>query len=52
MGVSEWAIVGGTGQFANAHGTIKLNIVKETNVETYIQLDIHAFFTPESVSTK
>lgn len=52
MGITPWAIVGGTGQFANAHGTIKLGIFRETNVETYVQLDIHVFSTPETVSTK
>ncbi|KAI5021358.1 hypothetical protein ZWY2020_055203 [Hordeum vulgare] len=51
MGITQWAIVGGTGQFASAHGTIKLGIFRETNVETYVQLDIHVFSTPETVTS-
>uniref|UniRef100_A0ACD5W621 Uncharacterized protein n=1 Tax=Avena sativa TaxID=4498 RepID=A0ACD5W621_AVESA len=47
----QWGIVAGTGEFANAHGIIKHTLVNETfNVEIYRQLDIHAFYTPETVN--
>ncbi|CAM0879118.1 unnamed protein product [Alopecurus aequalis] len=50
MGKGEWAIGGGTGQFANAHGTIKLTLLQITSDGSFIQLDINGFSNPDVVS--
>jgi hypothetical protein len=47
----EWGILSGTGQFANAHGIMKVKTVNDTiPFEIYRQVDIHAFFTTGPVS--
>lgn len=45
----KWAIVGGTGELARADGTIKHKLIRSTDVESYRQADIHAFYTPAAV---
>uniref|UniRef100_A0ACD5UX37 Uncharacterized protein n=1 Tax=Avena sativa TaxID=4498 RepID=A0ACD5UX37_AVESA len=47
----EWAITGGTGQFATARGTIKFKEVKAVPQQSYKQLDIHAYYIPSDVNT-
>ena len=45
----EFAIIGGTGEFKMARGTIKYNIVLNTpNIESIRELNIQAFYTPET----
>lgn len=40
----EWSIVGGTGSFAGARGTIKHNIVPFSPEQNVYELHIHAFY--------
>lgn len=47
----QWAIIGGTGTFANAHGLIKFREVPSTVsriTDVVRELDIHIFYTPET----
>ncbi|KAM3317004.1 hypothetical protein ACQJBY_034904 [Aegilops geniculata] len=48
--VGQWAIVGGTNEFARADGTIDHKIVLAAGFENYRQLDIKAFYTPPAVN--
>lgn len=44
----QWAIMGGTGSFANAHGTIKFTVVQSTATgitDIVKELDIHVIYT-------
>ena len=55
MGMSpqdgQWAIVGGTGEFANAHGIIKFRALPNSpKHQNFKELDIHAFYNPEAVN--
>lgn len=48
----EWAIVGGTGEFSMAYGTIVQTMVKHNvGTEALRKLDIHAFYTPKTAQT-
>ncbi|RLN43063.1 benzothiadiazole-induced protein-like [Panicum miliaceum] len=47
----QWSIVGGTGAFTNAHGTIKYTDVQSTVssiTDNVRELDIHIFYAPET----
>jgi Dirigent-like protein len=44
----EWAIVGGTGVFLLAQGTIYKELLKANSNSDIIKLDIHAFYSPKS----
>ncbi|CAN6299471.1 unnamed protein product [Urochloa humidicola] len=47
----QWSIMGGTGVFTNAHGTIKYTDVQSTVssiTDNVRELDIHIFYTPET----
>jgi hypothetical protein len=48
--VGEWSIVGGTGELAFAHGTIKYETAMTAPSEYYLKLSIYALYTPPSVS--
>jgi len=43
----QWSIVGGTGVFTNAHGTIKFSRVVGGNEVTWA-LDVHVFYMQET----
>ncbi|WVZ94819.1 hypothetical protein U9M48_040663 [Paspalum notatum var. saurae] len=45
----ELSIMGGTGKFPNAHGTIKFTVTTTNNVSTK-ELDIDVFYTPKPPS--
>lgn len=48
---AAWAVVGGTGQFSFARGTINYRIVKNVpGAEEYKELSIHALHIPPAVS--
>nr|ABB47201.1 hypothetical protein LOC_Os10g18800 [Oryza sativa Japonica Group] len=48
----EWAIVGGTGEFNMAYGTIVHTMIKHNvGTEALRKLDIHAFYTPKTAQT-
>jgi hypothetical protein len=47
---AAWAVVGGTGQFSFARGTINYRIVKNVpGAEEYKELSIHALYIPPAV---
>ncbi|KAJ3705685.1 hypothetical protein LUZ61_009390 [Rhynchospora tenuis] len=48
---SEWAIVGGTGQFANAQGILQKKILNETNSMRFFEVNIRATYTPPKKAT-
>lgn len=54
MGVTpsdgQWAISGGTGEFALAHGIIKQKVVQGNADENVKELHVHAFYTPMNTS--
>ncbi|KAL6630561.1 hypothetical protein ACP70R_028634 [Stipagrostis hirtigluma subsp. patula] len=43
-GNGEWSIVGGTGRFSLAHGTIKYKVIQTKAGQAIYDLDIHAFY--------
>ena len=51
----QWSVIGGTGEFTKAHGTIKYKMDPASNIEDGIrELDIHLIYTPnypQAVST-
>ena len=42
---NQWAICGGTGEFALAHGIIKRKIIQGSNTENTHELHVHVFYT-------
>uniref|UniRef100_A0A453QS79 Dirigent protein n=1 Tax=Aegilops tauschii subsp. strangulata TaxID=200361 RepID=A0A453QS79_AEGTS len=43
----QWSVIGGTGEFTKAHGTIKYKMDPASNIEDGIrELDIHLIYTP------
>ncbi|KAJ1704324.1 hypothetical protein LUZ63_004103 [Rhynchospora breviuscula] len=42
----EWAIVGGTGEFALARGVISKKLIQQKRHGNVMELDIHAFYSP------
>ncbi|KAL6660759.1 hypothetical protein ACP70R_001794 [Stipagrostis hirtigluma subsp. patula] len=50
--IGEWSIVGGTGDFSLARGTIKYTVLQDTeHVKAVYQLKIHAFYFNMSASS-
>ncbi|CAM0875223.1 unnamed protein product [Alopecurus aequalis] len=42
---SQWAICGGTGEFALAHGIVKQKVIRGNETENTKELHVHAFYT-------